>query len=143
MSRIWVGSIGRKLRNSEAAPALNMFPKFDEVPISTYLIVLAKMRRPSTTPSARMSEVLVEQDDVGRVLGDVGRGLDRDADVGVVQRDRVVDPVAEEADRRRRGARCALMTRDFCSGVTRAKIVVCGSAAASASSSSSLELASR
>jgi len=29
------------------------FPKFDEVPIKTYLIVLAKMRRPSVTPSAR------------------------------------------------------------------------------------------
>ena len=33
-------------------------------------------------------------------------------------------------------ARCALMTRDFCAGVTRAKIVVCGRAAASAASSS-------
>ncbi len=44
-------------------------------------------------------EVLVEQDDVGGVLGDVGRGLHRDADVGVVQGDGVVDAVAEEADR--------------------------------------------
>ena len=44
------------------------------------------------------AEVLVEQDDVGRVLGDVGRRVDRDADVGVVQRDRVVDAVAHERD---------------------------------------------
>ena len=73
MSRIWVGSIGRKLRNSDAPAALNMFPKFDEVPISTYLMVLAKMRRPSTTAVGEDAEVLVEQDDVGRVLGDVGR----------------------------------------------------------------------
>ena len=29
-----------------------MLPKFDDVAISTYLIVFAKMRRPSTTPSA-------------------------------------------------------------------------------------------
>ena len=44
------------------------------------------------------AEVLVEQDDVGGVLGDVGGRVDRDADVGVVERDRVVDAVAEEAD---------------------------------------------
>ena len=50
------------------------------------------------------AEVLLQQHDVGGVLGDVGGGVDRDADVGVVQRQRVVDPVAEEADRR---ARCA------------------------------------
>ena len=32
-----------------------MFPKLLDVPISTYLIVLAKIRRPSTTPSASTS----------------------------------------------------------------------------------------
>ena len=32
--------------------ALNMLPKLLEVPISTYLMVLAKMRRPSATPAA-------------------------------------------------------------------------------------------
>src|SRR6266498_5521922 len=35
-------------------------------------------------------EVLVEQDDVGGVLGDVGGRLDGDADVGFVQGDGVV-----------------------------------------------------
>ena len=35
-----------------------MFPKFDEVPIRTYLIVLAKIRRPSTIPVARISRSL-------------------------------------------------------------------------------------
>ena len=77
-----------------------MFPKFDDVPISTYLIVFAKMRRPSTTPSASTSRSLLEQDDVGGVLRDVGGRVDRDADVGVVQGERVVDAVAEERDRR-------------------------------------------
>ena len=49
-------------------------------------------------------EILVEQHDVGGVLGHVGRGLDGDADVGVVQRDGVVDAVAEESDGRAEGA---------------------------------------
>src|SRR5674536_151478 len=44
LSRIWLGSIGRKLSTAEAAAALNMLPKLLLVPISTYLIVLAKMR---------------------------------------------------------------------------------------------------
>ncbi len=43
-------------------------------------------------------KALVEQDDGGRLLGDIDRGVDRDADVGGVQRGGVVDPVAEEAD---------------------------------------------
>src|SRR5215813_10081937 len=39
-SRIWEGSNGRNARNKEAPAALNMFPKFEEVAISTYFIVL-------------------------------------------------------------------------------------------------------
>ena len=77
-----------------------MFPKFDEVPINTYLIVFAKMRRPSTTPRARIVEILVEQHDVRGILCNVGGGLDRDADVCLVECHRVVDAVAEEADGR-------------------------------------------
>ena len=73
-----------------------MLPKFDDVAIRTYFIVLAKMRRPSITPSASTPEVLVEQHHVGGVLGDVGPRVHRDPDVGVVQGDGVVDPVAEE-----------------------------------------------
>ena len=81
------------------------------------------------------AEVLVQQDHVGGVLGDVGGGVDRDADVGGVQRKRVVDPVAEERDpaaaeplRRARCGTCA-------PGLTRAKTVVRAIAAASRSSS--------
>jgi hypothetical protein len=51
-SRIWEGSNGRNARNKEAPAALNMFPKFEEVAISTYFIVLAKIRLPSITPAA-------------------------------------------------------------------------------------------
>ena len=75
-----------------------MLPKFDDVAISTYFSVLAKMRRPSHDAVGEHAEVLVEQHDVGGVLGDVGGRVDRDADVGGVQGDRVVDAVAEEGD---------------------------------------------
>ena len=98
MSRICDGSIGRNDRNSDAPAALNMLPKFDDVAISTYLIVLAKMRRPSHDSVGEHAEILVEQHDVGRVLGDVGGRVDRDADIGMVQRDRVVHAVAQERD---------------------------------------------
>ena len=44
-------------------------------------------------------EVVVEQDDVGRFLGDIGAGdAHRDADVGALQRRRVVHPVAGHRD---------------------------------------------
>ena len=56
------------------------------------------MRRPFAHAVGQHAEVLVEQHDVGRVLGDLGGRLDGDADVGGVQRDCVVDPVAEEGD---------------------------------------------
>ena len=62
-------------------------------------MVLAKMRRPSATPVGQHAEVLLQQHHVGGVLGDVGGGVHRDADVGGVQGQRVVDAVAEEADR--------------------------------------------
>ena len=61
-------------------------------------------------------EVLLQQEHVGGVLGHVGGRVDRDADVGGVQRDGVVDAVAEERDV---GAGCAAATRTIralCSG---------------------------
>ena len=50
-------------------------------------------------------EITLEQDDVGRVLRDVRRRVDRDPDVGVMQREGVVDAVAEEGDCRARRVR--------------------------------------
>ena len=69
-------------------------------------------------------EVLLQQDDVGGVLGDVGAGVDRDADVGGVQGERVVDAVAEERRPPPPLRRWARTMRAFCSGLTRAKTVV-------------------
>ena len=60
--------------------------------------MLAKIRRPSRDAVGEHAEVLVEQHDVGGVLGHVGGGVHRDADVGGVQRDGVVDAVAQEGD---------------------------------------------
>ena len=39
-----------------------------------------------------------QQDDVGGVLGDIDGTVDRDPDIGCVQRRRVVDSVTEKAD---------------------------------------------
>ena len=78
-----------------------------------YLLVIAELHRKRRivvslrliAPAVRSFEVarenleiLVQQHDVRRVLGDVGRGLNRDTGVRIVQGDRVVDPVAEEPD---------------------------------------------
>ena len=77
---------------------LNMLPKFELVPMMMYFMMLAKLRRPSITPSFKHAEVLLQQDDVGGVLGHVHAVHHRDADIGGVQRGRVVDPVAHEPD---------------------------------------------
>jgi hypothetical protein len=52
------GSIGRNDENSDAPAAEKMLPKLLDVPISTYLSVLAKIRLPSVTPSASPSRSL-------------------------------------------------------------------------------------
>ncbi len=61
---------------------LSMLPKFELVPMSTYFMMLPKLRRPSMTPSCRTLRPLFEQDDVGRVARHVDGVVDRDADVG-------------------------------------------------------------
>ena len=104
--------MGRKLSSSDAPAALNMFPKLDDVPIRTYLTVLAKMRRPSTPPSARMPRSF-------------SRSTTSTASF-------TPSPMNATSMPARRWAR---MTRDFCAGVTRAKTVVEGRRAASSSSS--------
>ena len=43
-------------------------------------------------------EAFFEEDDVGRLLGDVDRGVDGDAHVGRLHREHIVDAVAHEAD---------------------------------------------
>ena len=79
-------------------------------------------------------EVVLEEDDVGGVLGDVGARIDRDADIGVVERESVIDAIAEERHRRA-GARWAWRILAFCSGLIRAKIVILATTTVRASSS--------
>ena len=57
------------------------------------------------------AEVFVQQHDVGSVLGDVGRRIDRDADIGGVQCDCIVDAVAEEGDVDARARATLMMPR--------------------------------
>ena len=75
-----------------------MFPKFDEVAHQHVLDRVGEDAPPLDDSLGEDAEILLEQDDVGRVLGHVGCGVDGDTDVGVVQGDRVVDAVAEEPD---------------------------------------------
>ena len=99
--------MGRKLSTTDAAAALNMLPKLLDVPISTYLMVFAKIRRPSMTPFGQDAQILVQQHDVGGVLGDVGGAVHGDADVRMVQGQGVVDAVAHETRPPRRFAAAA------------------------------------
>ena len=77
-SRICEGSIGRNGGNADAPAAENMFPKFEDVPMSTYLIVFEKIR-PLHHLVGEDAEVLLQHDDVGGVLRDV----DRDRTAGI------------------------------------------------------------
>ena len=98
-SRICLAASGRNGSSGVASAMLTMLPKFALVVIEMYLSVLAKVRRPSSTPRAQHVQVAAEQDDVGALAGDVHRLLDRDADIGRMQGRRIVDAVAEIADR--------------------------------------------
>ena len=61
--------------------------------------MLSKIARPSSTAWTMRGEVVVGQDHVGGLAGDVGAGLaHRDADVGGLERRRVVDAVAGHRD---------------------------------------------
>lgn len=99
----------------------------------TYLIVLAKMRRPSTTPSARTPRSFSSRATSAASLAtsvavstEMPTSASCRAIASLMPSPR--KPISPPS------ARWARMMRDFCSGVTRAKIVVCGSASASSSS---------
>ena len=77
---------------------LNMLPKLALVAINTYLSVLANVLRPWTIPSTQHVQILLEEHEVGRLLGDVDGIGDRDADVGAVQRGGIVDAVTHISD---------------------------------------------
>jgi len=62
-----------------------------------YLRMLAKTLRPSRIAVFQHQQALLQEHQVGRLLGDVDRGIHRDPDVGGAQRRRIVDAVAQEA----------------------------------------------
>ena len=121
LSRICLGSSGRNGRNSDATAMLTMLPKLALVVMAMYFSVLAKVARPSSMPSAQHAEIVLEQDHVGRFLGHVDRAVHRDADVGLVQRRRVVDAVAEKPTTWPARLRSAATIRSFWLGSTSAK----------------------
>ena len=101
----------------------------------TYLIVLAKMRRPSTTPSARMPRSLSSRTTAAASLATSA------ADSTEIPTSAWWSAIASLTPSPRKATseprlRWARMIRDFCSGVTRAKMVVFGSSATRAASSS-------
>lgn len=53
---------------------------------------------PLLDAGAHHVEIVLQQHEIGRLLGDVDRLIDRDADIGSVQRGSIVDAVAEIAD---------------------------------------------
>ena len=101
---------------------LNMLPKLALVAMKTYFRVLAKVMRPSCTPCTRTSRSLLQQDDVGRLLGHVHGAVHRDAHVGGMQGRGVVDPVAHDSPPRCRPVFRARMIRSFWLGSTSAKM---------------------
>ena len=43
-------------------------------------------------------QALLQQDDVGRFLGDIDRSIDRNANIRRLQRGAIIDAIAHEAD---------------------------------------------
>ena len=100
-----------------------MFPKFDDVAISTYLRVLAKIRRPSMTPSASTPRSLSSRTmSAASLATSVAESTEMPtsaacratASLTPSPRNATSTPVR----------RATLMMRDFWSGLTRAKTVV-------------------
>ena len=80
-------------------------------------------------------QILFEQDQICRFLGDICSRVNRDADVGSLQRGCVVDSVSQKSDYVSL-ALSARMTLSLCAGERRAKSVVFSAASPSSSSDS-------
>ena len=77
---------------------LTMLPKLELVAHQHVLAGVGERAPALADAVAQHAQVVLEQDQVGGLPRDVGGRVDRDADVGDVQRRRVVDAVAEVAD---------------------------------------------
>ena len=111
-----------------------MFPKFDEVAISTYLSVLAKIRRPSMIPSASTPRSLSSSTMSAASFATSVADSTEMPTSAACRATASLTPSPRKATSTP-PRRASFTNRDFCSGPTRPKIVVPGMAAASASSS--------
>jgi hypothetical protein len=81
LRRICVASRGRNGRKSEAAAIDSMLPKFELDPMRTYLRTFAKVRRPSSTPSATTLRSAASRI-ISAAARAAGGAIDGQADVG-------------------------------------------------------------
>ncbi len=98
VSKICLGNNGRNGSSSDAPAMLNMLPKFALVAIKHVLQRVGEGRASLPHTLDQHIQILLQQHDVGDLLGHVHGALDGEADVGGVQRRGVVDPVAHVAD---------------------------------------------
>ena len=75
-----------------------MLPKFELEPIRTYLDTFWTVLRPCDHGLAHHRKVVLEQDQIGGRARDIGGAVDRNPDIRGMQRRRIVDAVAHEAD---------------------------------------------
>ena len=122
MSRIWLGSIGRNGNSADAAAALNMFPKLLDVPISTYLMVLAKIRRPSATPVASTPRSFSSSTTSAASLA-TSVALSTEIPTSAACRASASLTPSPRKPTERPLRRSAVISRAFCSGEMRAKMV--------------------
>ena len=125
--------MGRKLSTTEAVAALNMLPKLLDVPIRTYLMVFAKIRRPSMTPSASTPRSLSSSTTSAASLAtSVALSTEMPMSAACSARASLTpSPMNPTAPPLCRSSR---MIRAFCSGETRAKMLASRAAAASSGS---------
>src|SRR6478672_5844785 len=138
LSRIWLGSIGRKVSTADAAAALNMLPKLLDVPISTYLMVLAKMRRPSATPVASTPRSFSNSTTSAASFA-TSAAVSTEMPTSAACRASASLTPSPRKPTDRPVRRSETIRRAFCSGEIRAKIVwFCAAASNAASSSTSI-----
>ena len=80
-----------------AISTLNTLPKFELAVILMYLMILAKVLRPSMTASSSTSKLFSSRMMSAELLGNIDGGIHRNSNVRVLERRRVVDAVAQDS----------------------------------------------